>query len=510
MLEKREHNLITQSGLPDFLTRLFKGRTGIRIAVPFWGNDAPEMLGLAGLKNAKILCNLPSGACNPKVIKPLMDDFDVKSHDRLHGKVYWTPKLAVVGSSNASTNGLVPIGDDVKGWREANIIVEDNATLAELKNWFDKLWKEAEEIDAALLAEAAAKYKGRKGQSRTNLARGTSLLSAAMKDPDAFKNSPVYLGFYHEGLSDHVNNHRKIRARRERKQTVDDKVFRGRDLEYFEDWEVPKAAWIVDCDLRNEARPKVWGATYVPDSPTLNIKGSRVITGYRQKGVTLNGRYFGLLDADKELIKTFSQNLYWASDDDAVLHIADAAQLLNQQPKERTTLAAFACEDSLNFNVHFRVYYEPEGRKLQKSRFIGLYDDWTVKYVGEITGTSVATFRNGRLADVDHETGLPPLNIACACKTQSGRFGPFTTCAQHRIASISSEAYTRSPLRTGRALAFGDLKSLTWRRYWASLQKRLTSKMPKILQGAFTTKRSDRNQLRGPKQQPRSHFVQFI
>ncbi len=410
MQKKRDHSLITQIGLPEFLTQLFKEKNNARIAVPFWGNTAPEMLGLAGLKSAKILCNLPSGACNPKIIEPLMADFDVKSHDRLHGKVYWTPKLAVVGSSNASTNGLVPVGDDLKGWHEANIIVNDIPTLNELKAWFDRLWEEAEDIDSTLLAEAAAKYKGRKGQSKINLARGSSLISTAMKDPDAFRKSPIYLGFFHEGLSDPVKKHRNARARRERKQKIGDRVFRGKDLEYFENWAVPKDSWIVECDLKNEARPKVWGATFIPNSLVLNINGSKVMTGYLQQGVTLNGRYFGLPDVDKELLKAYSQTLYGESNENSLLHISDAADILNQQRRERGALAAFACEDSLNFNRHYRVYYEPfgKGRKLQTSRFIGLYDNWTVKFVGEITGTSIATFRNGHLADVDHETGVPP------------------------------------------------------------------------------------------------------
>ena len=409
-MPKKHDRLLTQQGLPDYLKDMFRGQTDIRIAVAFWGKGAPKMLGLSKRRTARILCNLTSGACNPKVINDLGIDHDVMSHRRLHGKVYWTPDKAVVGSSNASMNGLVPTGDDFSGWHEANIVVTDQKTLDALEIWFEDLWSEAEDITPELLAEARAKIKARQKQSRTNLVPGTSILAAAMKDPAAFQESEVYLGFYHEPLTPPVEAHRKQKAKKEPRQKHGDKVFRGKDLDYFEDWKVPKDAWIISCDLVNEQKPKVRGATYVPNAPPFWVGKSRVIYGYEQQRITLNGRDFELPDFEREMLKAYMQDLYLSSDDDAVLHITEAAKLLNERRSSRNQLAAFACKGSLEQNIRYRVYYEPveKGRRLQTCRFIGLYDDWTITHVGEIVGTSTVTYKGGEISRIEHESGMPP------------------------------------------------------------------------------------------------------
>jgi superfamily II DNA or RNA helicase len=54
--------------------------------------------------------------------------------------------IAVVGSSNLSLAGL-------SHNTELNVVVHGNDNHAELVNWFDDLWKEAEDFDSALMAE---------------------------------------------------------------------------------------------------------------------------------------------------------------------------------------------------------------------------------------------------------------------------------------------------------------------------------------------------------------------
>jgi hypothetical protein len=102
--------LLTERDLPKEVAALIKGRTDVRIAVPFWGKDAVDLLVLSRAKGGQIICNLESGCCDPDVIDKLRGRFTVKTHARLHGKLYCTSKAASVGSSNVSTNGLAVTG----------------------------------------------------------------------------------------------------------------------------------------------------------------------------------------------------------------------------------------------------------------------------------------------------------------------------------------------------------------------------------------------------------------
>jgi len=111
-----------------------------KLAVAFWGKGAVKRLGLdrEGL-NLTVICNLESGACNPAEIRSLLalgPSVKVFSDPQLHAKVYWTPDAAVVGSSNASTNGLAVETEGEAGWAEANVLVADARTVADIEEWF--------------------------------------------------------------------------------------------------------------------------------------------------------------------------------------------------------------------------------------------------------------------------------------------------------------------------------------------------------------------------------------
>jgi hypothetical protein len=49
-----------------------------------------------------------SGACNPDVIRKLMNlGAEIKMVDGMHARIYWTRAGAIIGSANASANGLI-------------------------------------------------------------------------------------------------------------------------------------------------------------------------------------------------------------------------------------------------------------------------------------------------------------------------------------------------------------------------------------------------------------------
>ena len=73
----------------------------------------------------------------------------VSQSNFLHGKMYLagsdgTINSAVVGSSNFTKNGL---GGSDRSNLEINLAVSDTSTLAELHEWFDRLWKNAQRTE---------------------------------------------------------------------------------------------------------------------------------------------------------------------------------------------------------------------------------------------------------------------------------------------------------------------------------------------------------------------------
>ena len=93
-----------------------------RLAVAYWGSGAVARLGLDAVDtrtvDIEITCDLRSGACNPKEIDKLIKLFGpdrVRTRDGLHAKAWITDAGCVLGSSNASANGLGHEADETHG-----------------------------------------------------------------------------------------------------------------------------------------------------------------------------------------------------------------------------------------------------------------------------------------------------------------------------------------------------------------------------------------------------------
>lgn len=185
------------------IRNLFAEAKIARLAVAFWGKGAIERLGLdRGLK-AEILCNLDSGACNPAELRRIraLSGITLKSHPSLHAKVYWTPAGAILGSSNASANGLALEGDAAGGWREANVRINDPAMIGNIAAWFEALFAEGNAILDDDLERAEQVWKARAKMVPT----GNRLVGDLFT---AFKNAPTHpawrrvkLAYWKENLS---------------------------------------------------------------------------------------------------------------------------------------------------------------------------------------------------------------------------------------------------------------------------------------------------------------------
>ena len=130
-------------------------------AVVYWGTDGARLSGIAERsdpKNVSVICDLHSGACNPSEIRKIMaSGVQIKKLCQLHAKVWIGGDTVIVGSANASTNGLADDPDHI----EAALMVEDRTLAHELQEWFDCYWCQASDIDEDDLLRAEQAWERR-------------------------------------------------------------------------------------------------------------------------------------------------------------------------------------------------------------------------------------------------------------------------------------------------------------------------------------------------------------
>jgi hypothetical protein len=126
-------------GLTSSLREAIKN-TRIDVAVAFWGRDAFDLLNLKRARaGSRIICDAYSGACNPAAIKALLDaDFEVYDQPGLHAKVYICDEVLIVGSANASANGLGEEDGEIAVGLEAALWTTEEAPVSDAKVWFER------------------------------------------------------------------------------------------------------------------------------------------------------------------------------------------------------------------------------------------------------------------------------------------------------------------------------------------------------------------------------------
>ena len=102
--------LLTGTDVHREVVRIMSRTGEVMAAVAYWGDGASERTGITRKKSrnkARVICDLLSGACNPAEIDKLMKlGVQVKTLDRLHAKIWIGGNTVILGSANASKNGL--------------------------------------------------------------------------------------------------------------------------------------------------------------------------------------------------------------------------------------------------------------------------------------------------------------------------------------------------------------------------------------------------------------------
>jgi hypothetical protein len=225
------------------------------VAVPFWGEGAAKVLGLSERDPVRILCNLSHPGCNPEAIAELRQlHIKVRTHRRLHAKLYAAGCIAIIGSSNVSTNGLNVEGKASKSWIEANVLSDNEELVGSARALFEEIWNDPEtrsvrkgDIEDARKARAEWPKSGTPSRPKT-------LLAACRERPDDFGS--VYIAAYNEGLGEGGWQRLEEVQRGARPPTrgLTTSDFRNACGYQYEEV-IPEGAWLVDLDCtRKKAR----------------------------------------------------------------------------------------------------------------------------------------------------------------------------------------------------------------------------------------------------------------
>ncbi len=183
---------IAGSDLADAIRDVLGGNN-VRCAVAFWGTGAEALLDQATGDQPRIICDVTLGGTSPNALRAIgaPDNARLRYLPSLHAKVYISDRGAIVGSANASKNGVGL--DGPPSLIESGVLVSpDNDTFGQAVIWFETQWKASKKVDTSALDLATKRFQpGRTPGSRT--VRPGSLLDLIAVDPDRFSDVSIVL-----------------------------------------------------------------------------------------------------------------------------------------------------------------------------------------------------------------------------------------------------------------------------------------------------------------------------
>ena len=281
---------------------LKKDSDGADLAVAFWGNGSAARLKIKKNGGIRIICNLQSGACNPDEIEKLQRLVNIRTHKELHAKVYSTKRGAIIGSSNASTNGLAIPASDAQWWREANIVVDDQSILDEIAKWFEIMWREAQEITESHLGRARELWKLRfsKAPHRTN---EKTLIAVLKANAELLQSAEIYCIVYRDDLDPGAKAAWKTLSSGAELA----KAWSYQPIEPFK-----AGSWLISCNFR-KGSPSINGYLHVPDELASYLSSTKgepdLYAAYPKSGIEVGLVCYPLSKGEKaDLLKKLQEN----------------------------------------------------------------------------------------------------------------------------------------------------------------------------------------------------------
>ena len=227
----------------------------VDLAVAYWGKGAISRLALDKVSAPiRIICDPWKGCCNPEELRELslLKNVSLHSLRGLHAKVYWTPKWALVGSANASTNGLGDSEIEHTGTIEAALCTDDMRVLSETAIWFTHLWNNSEEIKDFEQIEKL--WRARRAFA---IGERSTLLSKLDSNSGWFKDRPVRLLLYPQVTK--VPKQVESRFQRDVSYSpyLKAKYNQSGVRPYYwdeTDWKIEQGEWIIDYEIQSSGK----------------------------------------------------------------------------------------------------------------------------------------------------------------------------------------------------------------------------------------------------------------
>lgn len=323
--------LLRENEIAPKFRSLRSAETGSVVAVPFWGVGAAEELGLNDGRNGRILCNLASTGCNPYAVEAVcnLPAIKVASHPRLHAKIYATRGSAIVGSSNASANGLM-IDGKPDGWIEANVLSDDPHFVSSVHKLFEEIWDDptTKIVDAVMLASAKKAWDSR---PRIRFPfKAKTLLAACRERPEDFGN--VYVVAYTSGLGEEgARAFSRFKMGASLTEETADEALSIQDFQKAWGYQVEgikEGAWLIDFDCRNLAKARVHGCARAT-GVQINCDSETPLTIARRGVIQIAGTPNRLTIAaeEKALFAANAKRIVQASND-RMLTLAEVLQVI--------------------------------------------------------------------------------------------------------------------------------------------------------------------------------------
>jgi rhodanese-related sulfurtransferase len=226
------------------------------VAVAFWGESFVDDI-IAGKKQPRIICNLYSGGCNPKAIRKLLENgYHVKYLNNLHAKVYIGEQSVIVGSANASSNGLGLENRETNGWLEASIVCTDEAVVQQATKWFESNWVRANDVFEQDIDDAENQWL--RNRSKRPVQAFTNDLYGPGFDLNSLRDRRLYVAMYNKVLS-------KAEEKKRIQYAIDHKID-SEALDLYSDWpESINGLRVGDGLISFHVKPKsiIYGGTFM-------------------------------------------------------------------------------------------------------------------------------------------------------------------------------------------------------------------------------------------------------
>jgi len=233
----------------------------------------------------------------------------------------------VLGSSNASTNGLALEHETNSGWHEANIRIDDTGALDGICIWFDDLFEAGYNIETEDLDRAESIWKTRKliAPSGKRLARALF---------DAYRASPDNQAWQHVKIA----YCRDIGIDQKDEKWISQEIEDGRlssDISAYSEWNdiISSKDYIIDYDL-TKSKPEYTGIWRVLPAG-IHPATLRLVRKINRLPLGALGR-FKVSDVEQEALAGISAEAvkrYSADGRNAVITIAQALALIDTPSK---------------------------------------------------------------------------------------------------------------------------------------------------------------------------------